>query len=254
MRDRPGVRYSGRVLLIGDSYYPAWRKTVERLPVHLPDGFVNGPINVAAGVASVTVCAVALRRARDTMGDRQIPLVGVTAAFVFAAQMLNFPIAGGTSGHFMGAALTAILMGPLSAVLVLALVLSIQCLVFADGGITALGTNILNMGIVGGFGAYGLFVAARAILPKRPSGYLAAVAVASWGSIVLASAACAVELGLSGTYPLVAALVPMVGVHAVIGMGEALITCVTVKLIMAGRPDLIATGGMPAPATAMQES
>ncbi len=222
--------------------------------MHLPDGFVSGPINVTTCVASAAVCAVALHRARQTMGDRQIPLVGVTAAFVFAAQMLNFPIAGGTSGHFMGAALTAILMGPLNATLVLALVLAIQCLMFADGGITALGTNIFNMGIVGGFGAYGLFVVARALLPKRPLGYLAAVALASWGSIVLASAACAVELGLSGTYPLVAALIPMVGVHALIGVGEALITCVTLKLVMTGRPDLIATGGLPMAVASVQEA
>lgn len=221
--------------------------------MHLPDGFVNGPINLAACVASATVCAVALRRARDTMGDKQVPLLGVTAAFVFAAQMLNFPIAGGTSGHFMGAALAAILLGPLNGVLVLALVLVVQCLVFSDGGITALGTNLLNMGIAGGMGSYALFVAVRAVLPKSSSCYLVAVAVASWASVVLSSTACAVELGLSGTYPLLAALAPMVAVHAVIGIGEAFITVVTVKLLMASRPDLIAAGRTPGSRAAIQE-
>ena len=209
--------------------------------MHIPDGLVSGPINAAAFVVSAATCGLAVVRANKTLGERQIPLLGVTAAFIFAAQMLNFPIAGGTSGHFLGALLACVLLGPLNAFLVMALVLAIQCLGFADGGLTALGTNIFNMGIIGGIVSYGLFQILKSVLPKTRGGFLAAVAVAAWFSVVLASAVCALELHFSGTSPLKIALPAMTAVHVLIGLGEAIITTIVISVVLASRPDLVAT-------------
>jgi cobalt/nickel transport system permease protein len=208
--------------------------------MHIPDGFISTPINAATYVVSGGLTAVALRHAGRELGDRQVPFLGVTAAFIFAAQMLNFPVAGGTSGHFLGAMLAAVLLGPLNAFLVMAVVLVIQCLAFADGGLTALGTNIFNMGAIGGLLCYGIFVGMRAVLPKTRTAFLAAVGACSWMSVVIASSACAIELGLSGTVPLAAALPAMSGVHALIGLGEALITVTVVAMVLKTRPDLVA--------------
>ena len=207
--------------------------------MHIPDGFIDNGVNAATFGVSAAVCGVAAWRARRTLGERQVPLLGVTAAFIFAAQMLNFPVAGGTSGHFLGAMLAAILLGPLNAVLIMAIVLTIQCLLFADGGLTALGTNTFNMGIVGGLLCYWLFVGLRAALPKSRGAFLASAAVAAWASVVLASAVCAFELAISGTSPLKAALPTMVGVHTLIGIGEGLITVAALSAVLASRPDLI---------------
>jgi cobalt/nickel transport system permease protein len=207
--------------------------------MHIPDGFVCGEVNAATAAVSLGACGLALVRANRTLGERQVPLLGVTAAFIFAAQMINFPVTGGTSGHYLGAVLAAILLGPLNACLIMAIVLLIQCLGFADGGITALGSNILNMGVVGGGGGYLLFRAVVGILPRTRTSFLAATAMASWFSVVLASACCAVELGLSGTSPLAIALPAMAGVHALIGIGEAIITVMVVSTVLAARPDLI---------------
>ncbi|MCK4789889.1 MAG: energy-coupling factor ABC transporter permease [Desulfobacteraceae bacterium] len=209
--------------------------------MHIPDGFVSGPVNVATYAASIAVCGLAVARANKTIGERQVPLLGVTAAFIFAAQMLQFPVAGGTSGHFLGALLAAVLLGPLNACLIMTLVLGIQCLAFADGGLTALGTNIFNMGIIGGIGCYYLFQALKSILPKTRRGFLAAVAISAWSSVVLASAVCALELAVSGTSPLKVALPAMTVVHALIGLGEAIITTVVISIVLASRPDLVAT-------------
>jgi cobalt/nickel transport system permease protein len=207
--------------------------------MHIPDGFVSGPINLATAAASVGVVGYALRRAGKDLDQKKVPLLGVVAAFVFAAQMLNFPVAAGTSGHFMGAALAAVLLGPFEAVLVMALVLVLQCLMFGDGGVTALGSNIFNMGIVGALVGYAMFAGLRAILPKGKGGMLAATAVASWFSIVAAAATCAVMLGASGRYPLELAVPAMAGVHAVIGVGEAAITAAALALVVSARPDLV---------------
>lgn len=207
--------------------------------MHVPDGFVSGPINLATYGAAAVACTVAVARANKTLGERQAPLLGLSAAFVFAAQMLNFPVAGGTSGHFMGAALVAILLGPLNGLIVMTVVLAIQCLVFADGGLTALGTNIFNMGIIGGIFGYYLFGALRLLLPKGRSGFLAAAALASWFSVVLASGVCAVELALSGTVPLKVALPAMVTIHSLIGIGEGMITVAVLSAVWASRTDLL---------------
>ena len=209
--------------------------------MHIPDGFVSGPINVATYAVSIAACGLAVSRANKTVGERQIPLLGVTAAFIFAAQMLNFPIAGGTSGHFLGALLAAVLLGPLNACLIMALVLAIQCLAFADGGLTALGTNIFNMGIIGGIVCYYLFQGLKSVLPKTRGAFLTAVAIAAWSSVVLASAICALELAVSGTSPLAVALPAMTAVHALIGLGEAIITTVVISIVLAARSDLVTT-------------
>ncbi len=217
--------------------------------MHLPDGMVSMPVNTVTLAASTAVCAIALVRARKTLGERQAPLLGVTGAFIFAAQMLNFPVGLGTSGHFMGGVLAALLLGPLNGVLVMALVLAVQCLLFADGGLTALGSNVLNMGVIGALGGYFLFRLARPVLPRTRNGFLAAAAFAAWASIVLAAAACAVEVALSNTLRLGLVLPAMTGVHVLIGAGEALITVITLKTVLAARPDLVAawrpTEGLP---------
>jgi len=178
--------------------------------LHVPDGFVAGWVNAAAGVTAVTACGMAAGRARRTHDEREVTLLGMTAAFVFAAQMLNFPILGGTSGHFLGAFLATLLLGPARGLLVMALVLTLQCLMFADGGLTALGTNILNMGLVGGVLSYGIFMVLRACLPSSRRGFLAAVAVAAWLSVVLTAAACAAELAISGRVSLAMIMTGMV--------------------------------------------
>ncbi|MEA2229912.1 MAG: cobalt/nickel transport system permease protein, partial [Solirubrobacteraceae bacterium] len=143
--------------------------------MHIPDGFLDARVAAATGVAAVAAVGYGLRKADETLDDRRVPLLGVTAAFVFAAQMLNFPVAGGTSGHFLGAALAAILLGPWLACLVIAVVLATQAFVFADGGITALGANVLNMGVVGALGVGLLMHAARAVLPSSRGAFLAVV-------------------------------------------------------------------------------
>ena len=211
--------------------------------MHIPDGFLSAPVYAAGYAVSGAVCALAAARANRRLGEREVPLLGMTAAFIFAAQMLNFPVAGGTSGHFLGATLAAVLLGPLNACLVMAIVLLIQCLGFADGGLTALGANLFNMGIVGAVGGWLLFRALQAILPKNRWGFLAAAAAASWTAVVVASAFCAVELAWSGTSALRVALPAMAGVHALIGIGEAVITTAVLSSVLAARPDLVAAWG-----------
>ena len=207
--------------------------------MHIPDGLVSAPINIATAVVAMGVGAAAVARARRTLGEKKVPILGVSAAFVFAAQMLNFPVAAGTSGDFLGALLVALLLGPLNGFLVMAVVLVIQSLLFADGGLTALGTNIFNMGIVGGLGGYGLFRLLTLTLPRRRGVFVAAAAVSAWFSVVLAASVCAVELALSGTSPLALALPAMAGVHVLIGIGEGIISAVVVSLMLGVRPDLV---------------
>lgn len=207
--------------------------------MHIPDGFISHPINIATYVVSGGVTAVAVRAANKELGEKQAPFLGMTAAFIFAAQMLNFPVAGGTSGHFLGAMLAAALLGPLNAFLIMTVVLAVQCFGFADGGLSALGTNIFNMGVIGGIVTYALFAGLRTILPRTRGGFIASLAAGSWLSVVLASSACSIELALSGTVPFAAAFTAMAGVHAIIGVGEAIITTAVVSLVLGVRPDLV---------------
>jgi cobalt/nickel transport system permease protein len=208
--------------------------------MHVPDGFLDAPTSVATGVIAVGGVALALRGARRELDDRTAPMAGLVATFVFAGQMMNFPVAGGTSGHFLGAALAAILLGPWLACLVLAVVLLVQAFLFADGGVSALGANVLNMGVVGALGAGLVMGVAMRVLPRTRRAFLGATAVASWLAVVAGAIACSFELALSGTVPLGTVLPAMVGVHALIGVGEAVVTVAAVSAVLVSRPDLVA--------------
>jgi cobalt/nickel transport system permease protein len=207
--------------------------------MHIPDGFLSPEVAAACAVPAAGAVAYGLHRASRELDERRVPLLGVTAAFVFAAQMLNFPVAGGTSGHFLGAALAAVLLGPWLASLVLAVVLLAQAFVFADGGITALGANVFNMGVLGGVLVGGLMLAARRALPNTRAALLGAAAGGAWLAVMVGAAGCAIELAASGTVPLGTVLPTMLGVHAVIGAGEAVITVAAVSAVLATRPDLL---------------
>jgi cobalt/nickel transport system permease protein len=207
--------------------------------MHIPDGFLSNGINAATFVVSAGACAYGVKRVNRNFGEREVPLMGVTAAFIFAAQMLNFPVAGGTSGHFLGAVFSSVLLGPWASLVIMTIVLIVQCLGFADGGLTALGSNIFNMGIIGALGGYGIFSILYTLFRKSRKGFFIALAVSSWFSIVMGASAAAVELAISGTSPLKIALPAMAGIHAMIGIGEAIITTTAVSLILKTRPDLV---------------
>ncbi len=147
--------------------------------MHIPDGFIDGPTSVAGGAVAVAGLAVCLKKASQTMEDRQIPLAGLTAAFVFAVQMLNFPVASGTSGHLLGGVLAAVLVGPWVGTLCVSVVLTVQCLLFADGGVSALGLNIINMAMVGAFGGYAIFLVVKKVLPRTKGGVTVASGIAA---------------------------------------------------------------------------
>jgi cobalt/nickel transport system permease protein len=214
--------------------------------MHIPDGFLSPEVAVGTGVVAAGAVAAGLRVAERTFDERRAPLLGVTAAFIFAAQMLNFPVAGGTSGHVLGAALAVVLLGPWLACLVLAVVLVVQCLLFADGGITALGANVFNMGVVGGFGAALVLAAGRRLAPRTRAAFLGTTGVAAWAAVVLGATACSFELAISGTVPLGTVLPAMLGVHVLIGLGEGVVTVAAVSAVLSARPDLV-HGAPPVP-------
>ena len=182
---------------------------------------------------------LALAGVQRTVPPRRIPLIGLAAAFVFAAQMLNFPVAGGTSGHLIGAVLAAVLLGPGAAVVVMSAVLILQCLMFADGGVTALGANLFNMALVAPTVGYGVYRLLRRVVGEGLRGRLFATAFAAWCSTVAAAISCAGQLALSGTVPLRVALPAMGGIHLLIGLGEALITTLVVAAVARARPELL---------------
>ena len=207
--------------------------------MHIPDGMLETRTWASAWVASGSAIAYASRYVRRRTDDARLVLMSVLAALVFALQMLNFPVAGGTSGHFAGGAALAIVIGPWPAVLVMTTVLTVQALVFADGGIAALGANILNMGIIApfvGWAAYAAFVRLRATRPSR----LAGAFVAGWLATVAAALATGLEIWASGRAPLVVVMASMGFVHALIGIGEGVITAGLVGYLLAVRPDLLA--------------
>jgi cobalt/nickel transport system permease protein len=216
--------------------------------MHIPDGFLSPEVAAACAVPAVGAVGYGLRRASRELDERRVPLLGVTAAFVFAAQMLNFPVAGGTSGHFLGAALAAILLGPWLAGVVLSVVLVAQAFVFADGGITALGANVLNMGVIGALVVGGVMVSARRVLPNHRGVLLAVSGAGAWLAVMAGAAATAVELAISGTVPLATVLPAMLGVHMVIGVGEAVITVAAVSAVLTTRPDVVRSTPQGAPA------
>jgi cobalt/nickel transport system permease protein len=212
------------------------------LAMHSPDGFIDAPVSLVAGLVAAAGIALCLRSTSRTLDERQVPVVGLVAAFVFAAQMLNFPVANGTSGHLLGAVLAGVLVGPAAGALAVTVVLTVQALLFADGGLSALGLNIVNMALVGAFGGYAVFVGLRAVLARNGAGRLAlAAGLAAASAPVMAALAFTVEYALGGNDAVSVRAVAgaMVGVHVLIGIGEGVITMLAVGSVLAMRPDLV---------------
>lgn len=207
--------------------------TLEPAAMHIPDGFLSLPILIVCWGFSALAIGVALRRTNAQLGERQVPLMGVLAAFIFAGQMINFQVAGGTSGHLIGAALATVLLGPWAAMLIMTAVVAVQALFFQDGGLIALGANILFMAVAAPLVSYWVVQ-----LLQRFNRWLAAGA-AAWASVVVAALGVSVALALSGTVALGIVLPAMLAVHALIGIGEALITAGALAFIAASRPDLL---------------
>jgi cobalt/nickel transport system permease protein len=208
-------------------------------PMHIPDGFLSLLVAIVFWIISAVVIGVALRKTKKTLGERQVPLMGILAAAIFAGQMLNFTVAGGTSGHLLGAAIAAILLGAWPAILVMTSVVAIQALLFQDGGLLALGANLFNMAIVGVLVSYTVYTWLLKLFKKRNWGIFVAGFLASWASIFIASLACGLELSLSGTSPANITIPAMGAIHALIGIGEGLITMGALSLVMAARKDLL---------------
>jgi len=207
--------------------------------MHIPDGFLSTLVAVVLWIVTVVVVGIALKRVSRDLGERQVPLMGVLAAAIFAGQMLNFTVAGGTSGHLMGAAIATILLGPWAAIIVLTTVVGVQALIFQDGGLLALGANIFNMGIVGVLVAHFVYRSALKLTGGRRWGVFAGGFAAAWLSIVIASLAVALQLALSGTSPANLSVPAMGGIHMLIGLGEGLITVGALAFLYAARRDLL---------------
>ncbi len=218
--------------------------------MHVPDGFLDAPTSVGTAVIAAAGIGVALWRSRSTLDDRSAPMAGMVAVFIFAAQMLNFPVGAGTSGHMLGGALAAVLVGPWTATLCVSVVLVVQALLFADGGITALGTNVTLMAIIGVWVGWLAFRGALAVLPRRTGSVPVAAAIGAFVSVPLAALGFVALYAIGGQapIPLEALITAMVGWHVLIGLGEAVITFLVVASISATRPDLVsgAVGRRPA--------
>ncbi len=205
-------------------------------PLHIPDGFLSPVVAILCWVITILVVAIAIRKTSHALGQKQIPLMGIMAAFIFAAQMINFPVAGGTSGHLLGGALAAIVLGPWPAVLVMTAVIAVQGLLLQDGGLLAMGANILNMGILTAAVGYGLY----RLVANRGNGIkLGMAGLAGWLSVMTAALATSLQLWLSGTSRLDIVVPAMLFVHALIGIGETLITVAALAFIIKVRPDLL---------------
>lgn len=218
--------------------------------MHLPDGFLDAKTALLSAGAAATGVGIALREIRTTLEPRRMPLLGLAAAFVFAAQMLNFPVAGGTSGHLVGGVLTAVLLGPSAAVLVLTCVLLVQCLLFADGGLLSLGANIFNMAIVSVCGGTLVFRGLKRLLRMEETrATVFAATFAAWFGTVLAAISCAGQLALSATVPWSLAFFSMTNVHLLIGIVEGVATGLVVLAVLRARPDLVQNVSTKVPAT-----
>jgi cobalt/nickel transport system permease protein len=211
------------------------------LAMHIPDGFIDAPTSLAAGLIALVVVAWCLRRTATTLDEREVPIVGLVAAFVFAAQMLNFPVANGTSGHLLGGVLAAVLVGPYAGALAVTVVLVVQGLLFADGGLSALGLNVINMAFVGAFVGYGVFLLVRRLLGRTTASVTMGAAIGGFAAPVLASCVFVLEYAIGGNdaVSLGAVVGAMVGVHVLVGVGEGIITGIVVGAVMATRPDLV---------------
>jgi cobalt/nickel transport system permease protein len=215
------------------------------IAMHIPDGFLSVPVSIVFWILSLLIVGYALKRVGADLGERQVPIMGVLAAAIFAGQMLNFAVAGGTSGHLIGAALAVILLGPWAATLVLTCVIVIQALIFQDGGLLVLGANIFNMAIVGVSVAYMVFRAIRSLTRDRSWGLFVGGFLAAWSSVEVSALGTALELSLSGTSPANIAIPAMGGIHALIGIGEGLITVGALAFLQSSRADLLKTSRSP---------
>jgi cobalt/nickel transport system permease protein len=209
--------------------------------MHVPDGFLDAPTSVATGVVAVAGVGFALRKARTELDDRTAPMAGLVAAFIFAGQMMNFPVGAGTSGHLLGGALAAVLVGPWTGALCISVVLLVQGLFMADGGITALGTNITLMALCGSFFGYAIFRGLRAVLPQRIGMVPPAAGIAAFVSVPLVAVVFTLLFAIGGTAPveLGSVFTAMVGWHTVIGVGEGLVTGLVIAAVVGSRPDLV---------------
>ncbi|MEP7136176.1 MAG: energy-coupling factor ABC transporter permease [Chloroflexota bacterium] len=205
-------------------------------PMHIPDGFLSITISLICWAITAVVLGMAVSRTNKSLGEKQVPLMGVMAAFIFAAQMINFPVAGGTSGHLLGGALAAIMLGPWAGMLVMTAVIAVQGLLFQDGGLLVMGANILNMGLITCAIGYGLYrsVAGRSRMLK-----LIVTGIAAWLSVMAGAFFTATQLWLSGTSHLQVVIPAMLFVHALIGLGEAVITVAALSFVLQARPDLL---------------
>ena len=209
--------------------------------MHIPDGFIDIKISAAFSTAAAIAVGGAVKGARNQLSEQSAPLAGLTAVFIFAVQMLNFPVAAGTSGHLLGAALAMVLVGPYAATLALSVVLIIQAFLFADGGLTALGLNIFNMGVVGVWASFGIFLILKKLLPKTKSSIIVASFIAALLSVPAAAAGFVLQyaIGANATFSVSTVLSAMIGTHVLIGIGEAIITALTVSAVLASRSDLV---------------
>lgn len=206
-------------------------------PLHIPDGFLSIVTSIVFWILTLIFVGIAVNRSKESLKDRQIPLMGVMAAFIFAAQMINFPVAGGTSGHLLGGALAAVILGPWSAILVMTSVVALQGLLFQDGGLLVMGANIFNMGILTAMIGYGLYAAVAK--GQRKGVQSGVIGAAAWISVIAAALVTSIQVWISGTSPARVVFPAMLSVHALIGVGEALITVAAYSFIRQVRPDII---------------
>ena len=205
-------------------------------PMHIPDGFLNLYVSLICWMITAITISVAVSRTNKSLGEKQVPLMGVMAAFIFAAQMINFPVAGGTSGHLLGGALAAIMLGPWAGMLVMTAVIAVQALLFQDGGLLVMGANILNMGLITCAIGYGLY---RSAAGGSRMLKLSVAGIAAWLSVMAGAFFTALQLWLSGTSQLQVVIPAMLFVHALIGLGEAVITVAALSFVLQTRPDLL---------------
>ena len=209
--------------------------------MHIPDGFIDPKTSAAFAAASIAGVGYALRGAKRQLNEKSAPLAGLTAVYVFAVQMINFPVAAGTSGHLLGGVLAAVLVGPFAATLAITVVLLIQGFLFADGGLSALGLNIFNLALIGVWIGYGIFLIVRKVLPKKKSSIAISSAIAAFISVPIAALGFVFQyaIGATATFSTETVLAAMVGTHILIGIGEAVITFITISAVIASRSDLV---------------
>ena len=209
--------------------------------MHIPDGFIDIPTSAAFGTLALAGTAIALKKAKTEVDDRTAPMAGLTAVFIFAVQMLNFPVAAGTSGHLLGGALAMVLVGPFAASLAITVVLGVQALLFADGGLTALGLNVFNLSVIAVLVSFLVFKLMVKLLPKAKSAIPLAAGIAAFVSVPVSASAFTLQyaIGGNGTAPVETVFIAMLTTHLLIGIGEAVITMLTVSAILTSRSDLV---------------